>query len=94
MNHPTETADATGYGPPSAFDQNALKAMGDEQLHAALNNLVVTFGGKREAAINSVEDWEGLRDEARAIKDETLAHLDKYLEEFADNAERAGAKVH
>jgi L-lactate dehydrogenase complex protein LldF len=35
-----------------------------------------------------------LRERARAVKDETLAHLDKYLAEFADNAERAGARVH
>ena len=94
MNHPTETKDSTGYGPPSAFDQNALKALKDEQLHSALRNLVVTFGGKRQAAISSVEDWEELRDEARSIKDETLAHLDRYLEEFASNAERAGARMH
>src|ERR1051326_5277127 len=94
MNHPTENADATAYGPPNAFDQNALKALGDEQLHSALRNLVVTFGGKRQAAISSVDDWEGLRDDARAIKDETLAHLDRYLEEFAENAERAGGRVH
>ena len=94
MNHPTETADSTVYGPPNAFDQNALKALGDEQLHSALQNLVVTFGERREAAISSVEDWEGLRDEARAIKDETLAHLDRYLKEFANNAERAGARIH
>lgn len=94
MNHPTETADSSGYGPPNDFDQNALKALGDEQLRSALRNLVVTFGSRREAAINSVEDWEGLRDEARAIKDETLAHLDRYLEEFAKNAEGAGARIH
>ena len=86
--------DQLGYGPPNAFDQNALKALSDEQLHSALRNLVATFGGKRQAAISSVEDWEGLRDQARAIKDETLAHLDRYLEEFADNAERAGARIH
>ena len=94
MNSPNETADSTGYGPPSAFDSNALKALDDAQLHSALRNLVVTFGERRAAAINSVDDWEGLRDQARAIKDETLAHLDRYLEEFVDNAERAGARVH
>jgi len=84
----------SGYGPPSAFDRNALKALGDEQLHSALRNLVVTFGERREAAISSVADWEGLRNEARAIKDETLAHLDSYLEEFANNAGSAGAHIH
>ena len=84
----------TAYGPPNAFGQNALKALGDAQLHAALRNLVATFGSKRQAAISSVPDWEDLRQRARAIKDETLAHLDKYLEQFADNAAHAGAQIH
>src|SRR5437588_10301345 len=94
MNQKEGIAKTPAYGPPNAFDQNALKALGDEQLHSALRNLIVTFGKRREAAISSVEDWEGLRDEARAIKDETLVHLDRYLEEFANNAERAGACLH
>lgn len=76
------------------FDQNAREALTDEQLRAALRNLVTTFGERRKVAITTVDDWEGLRERARAIKDETLAHLDKYLEEFADNAERTGARVH
>ena len=94
MNQKEGIAKTPDYGPPNAFAQNALKALGDEQLHRALRNLVVTFGSNRQAAINSVEDWEGLRDEARAIKDETLVHLDRYLEEFANNAEGAGARIH
>ncbi len=35
-----------------------------------------------------------MREKARQIKDETLLHLDKYLERFAENAERAGATIH
>ena len=73
MNQKEGIAKTPDYGPPNAFDRNALKALGDEQLHNALRNLVATFGKRREAAISSVEDWEGLRDEARAIKDETPA---------------------
>src|SRR5919199_6111069 len=84
MNHQTA----------ETFDQNAREALTDEQLRAALRNLVTTFGERRKVAITTVDDWEGLRERARAIKDETLAHLDKYLEEFADNAERAGAQIH
>ncbi len=76
------------------FDRNARAALGDVQLRAALRNLVNTFGARRKVAMRSVDDWEGLRERARSIKDETLAHLDKYLEEFADNAERGGAQVH
>jgi L-lactate dehydrogenase complex protein LldF len=88
MNDSNQTANSTGYGPPNAFDQNALRALGDEQLHSALQNLVNTFGKRREQAIGTVDDWEGLRERARAIKDETLLHLDRYLQEFADNANR------
>jgi L-lactate dehydrogenase complex protein LldF len=76
------------------FDQNARAALNDPQLRGALRNLAHTFGEKRQFAINSVDDWEGLRERARVIKDETLAHLDHYLEAFADQATRAGAQVH
>jgi L-lactate dehydrogenase complex protein LldF len=76
------------------FDRNAREALRDPQLRGALRNLATTIGERRLVAITTVEDWEGLRERARAVKDETLAHLDKYLEAFADNAERAGARVH
>src|ERR671929_2173526 len=84
MSHPTS----------ETFDRNAREALADVQLRGALRNLAATFGGRRREAIATVEDWEGLRESARALKDETLAHLDKYLEAFAENAERAGARVH
>lgn len=76
------------------FDQNARAALQDTQLRGALKNLADTFGERRKTAITTVENWEGLRDKARAIKDETLLHLDKYLAEFAENAERSGARIH
>ena len=79
---------------PETFDQNALAALADPQLRGALRNLANTIGERRSFAITTVADWEGLREQARAIKDETLSHLDKYLETFADNAERAGAQIH
>src|SRR5436190_10244739 len=95
MNHPTDAErSAQAYGPPNAFADNALKALADDQLHKALQNLVTTFGKRRAEAITTVADWQGLRDRARAIKDETLLHLDRYLEEFAENAARAGARIH
>ncbi|HEX3230530.1 MAG TPA: hypothetical protein VHQ95_16245, partial [Pyrinomonadaceae bacterium] len=70
------------------FDENARRALVDPQLRSALRKLTVTFGERRAQAIGSVDDWEGLRERARAIKDETLNHLDKYLADFADKAER------
>jgi L-lactate dehydrogenase complex protein LldF len=76
------------------FSANAREAMLDPMLHGALRNLADNFIDRRRVAIGSVDDWEGLRDRARAVKDETLLHLDRYLVQFAENAERSGAKVH
>ena len=84
MNHPTA----------ETFDQNARVALKDSQLRGALNNLAETFGERRKVAITTVDNWEGLREKARQIKDETLLNLDQYLEQFAENAEKAGAKIH
>jgi len=76
------------------FERDARTALADGQLRGALRHATTLFGERRRAALATVPDWEGARDRARAIKDETLAHLDRYLEEFTANAERAGARVH
>ena len=76
------------------FDANARAALTDEQLRSALRNATSLFGKRRLAAAGSIDNWEELRSQARAIKDETLLHLDQYLEEFTANAETAGAIIH
>lgn len=76
------------------FDQNARVALKNTTLRGALKNLASTFGERRKVAITTVENWEDLRETARKIKDETLLNLDKYLEKFVENAEKAGAKIH
>ena len=79
---------------PETFGDNAREALNDRQLRGALRNATVLFAERRGAAVASSRDWEGLRTHARAIKDETLLHLDRYLEQFAANAESAGVQVH
>jgi len=76
------------------FDANARAALNDAQLRGALRNATSLFGKRRLAAAQSVSNWEDLRTQARRIKDETLLHLDKYLEAFTSNAEKAGAQIH
>lgn len=76
------------------FDQNARAAIADPVLHGALRNLADNFVVRRRNAMASVDDWQGLRDRARSIKDETLLHLDRYLEQFVENAENVGATIH
>src|SRR5207249_819743 len=80
--------------PTMTFEREARTPRADGQLRGALRQATTLFGERRRAALATVPDWEGARDRARAIKDETLEHLDRYLEEFAANAERAGACVH
>ena len=76
------------------FADNARAALTDTQLRGALRNATSLFGRRRRAAAQSLDNWEELRSQARAIKDETLLHLDHYLEEFTDNAAIAGAIIH
>lgn len=76
------------------FKQNAKAALADVQLRGALKNATSLFGEKRRQAVANVPNWEELRTQARAIKDEVLSDLDRYLEEFVRKAESRGAKIH
>src|SRR5687768_12777679 len=76
------------------FRENARAALEDVHLRGALKNATSLFGERRKVAAAGLPNWEELRNQARAIKDEVLAHLDKYLEEFVRTAESRGAKIH
>lgn len=76
------------------FKENAKAALADVHLRGALKNATSMFGEKRRAAAAGVPNWEELRNQARAVKDEVLVHLDRYLEEFVRNAESRGAMIH
>src|ERR1700741_2840934 len=76
------------------FGENAKAALADTQLRGALRHATSLFGKRRLEAARGLENWEDLRTQARAIKDEVLLHLDRYLETFAANAEQRGAVVH
>ncbi len=49
---------------------------------------------KRDRMAMGLDEWEQLRDMASAIKRHTVTHLDKYLEQFSESAERNGVHVH
>lgn len=76
------------------FRENARAALADVHLRGALKNATSVFGERRKEAAAGLPNWEELRNQARAIKDEALLHLDRYLEEFTKQAESRGAKVH
>ena len=76
------------------FGENAKAALADAQLRGALRHATSLFGKRRLEAAKSLSNWEELRTAARAIKDEVLLHLDRYLESFVASAEKRGAVVH
>jgi L-lactate dehydrogenase complex protein LldF len=76
------------------FGENAKAALADTQLRGALRHATSLFGKRRLEAASGLENWEDLRTQARAIKDEVLLNLDRYLEEFVSSAEKRGAVVH
>jgi L-lactate dehydrogenase complex protein LldF len=76
------------------FKENAKAALADVQLRGALKNATSLFGERRKEAAASLPNWEELRTQARAIKDEVLSDLDRHLDEFLRNAESRGAVVH
>ena len=77
-----------------AFKENARAALADPTLRRALDLARVGFSDKRRVAYDRLPEFEALRDEAQAIKEHTLAHLDFYLEEFERKVIANGGHVH
>lgn len=76
------------------FHDRVAAALRDPVLHTALERATGRFQTLRVNALASLPDAEAVRDRARQIRAHTLSHLDRYLEEFATQVERAGGHVH
>ncbi len=77
-----------------AFKDNARRAVADPQLRRALNHVKEGFIVKRRKAADRMPEFERLRDQARDIKNHTLANLDFYLERYEAKVTEAGGTVH
>ncbi len=77
-----------------AFVENAHRALHDAKLQQSLGRFKAGFPVKRRLAIDRLPEFDELRRAAREIKDHTLAHLDLYLERFAEKAEANGTHLH
>ena len=76
------------------FKANARAALADDRLQKALGHVRSGFIDKRAAAVVALPEFDALRDNARAIKDHTLAHLDLYLEAWEEKVRENGGEVH
>ncbi len=76
------------------FKENARAALGDELLQSALLQVETGFVKRRAAAVAALPEFEALRDEAKAIKEHSLAFLDLYLEAYEAKVLESGGVVH
>ncbi|MBA3792463.1 MAG: iron-sulfur cluster-binding protein, partial [Rubrobacter sp.] len=73
--------------------QRSRKAIGDRQLHDAVALASKNLIGGRNKVLGSLPDAPELRERAYRIKQETMANLDRYLEQMADAVEARGGNV-
>ena len=76
------------------FKTDAAHALADTGLQRALQNVKRGFVDKRKAARAKLPEFDTLREDARAIKDHTLSHLDLYLETYERKVTESGGSVH
>ncbi len=77
-----------------AFKDNVTTALHDANLQQALGKVRQGFIVKRREAADRLPEFEALRDQARDIKNHTLAHLDFYLEAYEKKVTEQGGQVH
>ena len=73
------SSDASG-----GFAQRAHDALGNRQLHIALDRTTAQLGMRRSTAVASLENFEAVRDQARAAKMQVLRTLGDSLRRFEE----------
>jgi L-lactate dehydrogenase complex protein LldF len=73
--------------------ERTAEATTNVRLRGALARATARFGEHRLAALDTLEDPDGLRRAARAIKADVIARLPELLEQFADNVTAHGGHV-
>jgi len=81
---------------PYDLKDRATRATDDEKLQQFVNNATLSRDGQRRQVCGDTfgENYDAMRSLAGSVKQHTLDHLDHYIEQFINNAEAAGAKVH
>src|SRR3954470_20576928 len=75
------------------FNERGRRAVQDRELHDAVALAAEKFVTGRNAVLNALPNAPELRESAYRIKQETMANLDRYLEQMADAVERRGGNV-
>lgn len=80
--------------PATEFQQHADESTSDAEQRRLIYSALGKYEIARADKVQRFQSWEEARTEAARIKFEAVNHLDRYLEEFAKNAEARGTKVY
>ncbi len=83
----------THFKAPSVKEK-AKTALKDEFLQNAVKYTTEKLRAGKRSATDEQGEWEAWRERGRQIRLHTIAHLDYYLHEFAENARAQGVHVH
>lgn len=75
------------------FRQHADETANDAEQRRLIYSALGKYEVARADKVRRFQSWEEARSEASRIKFDAVNHLDRYLEEFARNAEARGTKV-
>lgn len=76
------------------FHANVMKGINNEFARNAIRVSQMNFNKRRESMRAAMDNWDEYKDQAAAIRDDVLGHLDYYLNQFIENAEANGSIVH
>src|SRR5207244_11053368 len=78
----------------SPFQERVQAALGDRNLHVALDRATAQLGGRQSMALSTLENSDLVRDVARRAKMEILSDLGGNLKRFEGQLLANGAQVH
>src|SRR5687768_3169281 len=76
------------------FEQASAEALADPRLQVILGQLGDTLGRRNREAWAALPNSDAVREQARTIKDQTLAELDRHLAALEKSVVGRGGNVH
>lgn len=76
------------------FVDLSSEALKDSQLQSALHHIADGFVANRIKAVDSVDDFQELRNQAKQARDRAIKDMDIYLLHFEQQVQKAGGHVH
>lgn len=76
------------------FPKAAHKELANSRQRQTLRRVTRSIREKRAEVVDERDDWEELRLAGEAIKEQTLRHLDTYLEQAEESLTNVGVQVH